>query len=84
MGTYTFEKPELTFTYMGHLANILINYGLTGAALPVLKLQHFIAVYIVGDAGLALGVALAIKRQINEMNCTSPIDTLDIEKLVIS
>lgn len=46
MGTYSFEKPELTLTYLRHLNRILTNYGLDLHTLPIIFFQKYIAKYI--------------------------------------
>ena len=49
MGTYAFEKPELTFTYMRHLTKILTSYGLNLHAIPVLYIEKLFTSEILGN-----------------------------------
>jgi hypothetical protein len=43
MGSYTFEKPELTFSYLKNLTQIFNAYGLNYHTIPIYFFQKFIA-----------------------------------------
>ena len=49
MGSYSFEKPELTFTYMRHLAKIFTSYGFNFHAIPVYYIQKLFASEILSN-----------------------------------
>lgn len=43
MGSYSFDKPELTYTYMRYLSRLLNNFGLHIHSIPIYFFQKFIA-----------------------------------------
>jgi hypothetical protein len=43
MGSYTFEKPELTYSYLKNLAQVFNTYGLNYHTIPIYFFQKFIA-----------------------------------------
>ena len=43
MGSYTFEKPELTFSYLKNLTQIFNSYGLNYHTVPINFFKKFIA-----------------------------------------
>ena len=49
MGSYSFDKPELTYTYMRYLSKILNNFGLHIHSIPIYFFQKFIAKEILSN-----------------------------------
>ena len=74
MGTYSFERPELTFTYMRNLTKILTSYGLNFHAIPVFYIQKFFAAEILSNKLFTEVTELQI------ILCLRKVDYRDSEK----
>jgi hypothetical protein len=68
MGSYTFEKPELTMTYLTHLSGILEQYGLSMHALPVNYLSRYLAKFILNNDMLFNLINIRLKRILTVVN----------------
>ena len=71
MGTYAFEKPELTFTYMRHLIKIFTSYGLNFHSIPVLCLQKIFAAGILASPTFSQGGGLVVALCVRGVGFTS-------------
>lgn len=85
MGTYTFEKPELTFSYVNHLIHIFDMYGLTLQAVPLHFFTKYISKHILGNELLSLLASLKLKYSLFAMK--HPLESavkINLDELVIT
>lgn len=68
IGSYTFEKPELTMAYLSHLSRILEQYGLSMHALPVNYLSRYLSKFILNNDMLYNLMNIRLKRILTVIN----------------